>query len=256
VSRFRITPWPGQAVDSTPVLRHEVVAIDEGGWLHYGAALPAVELASELVLRGLLDLDTHSSEDVATFLAAHGIINLPADELLPVSHRPDEDPPTEHATHWTDAALYLATTQALSRHWIAHMEGGDVRDAWSVAWATPAFEAGAWQWFTQMLDAGLRPYHVRIELTEDVPGFGATTFSRPRMGLYSALCLQLFNLIAEDLPPHRCQNETCQRPFVRQDGRAEFGQFRTEGVKYCSATCARAQAQREYRRRKRQEGKP
>lgn len=71
--------------------------------------------------------------------------------------------------------------------------------------------------------------------------------------LYSICCLELYNHIVERLPYRQCANETCQRLFVRQSGRAKLGQHRTLGVKYCSHECARAQAQREHRRRKRQQ---
>jgi hypothetical protein len=47
-----------------------------------------------------------------------------------------------------------------------------------------------------------------------------------------------------------CHNERCNRLFVRQQGRAKQGQYRTTGVKYCSDYCARAQGQRELRKRK------
>jgi len=75
-------------------------------------------------------------------------------------------------------------------------------------------------------------------------GFGWT------VPLYSVCCAELFNHIVEGAKYKTCANETCGRLFVRQQGRAEHGQHRTRGVKYCSAECAKAQAQRQYRRRK------
>lgn len=64
------------------------------------------------------------------------------------------------------------------------------------------------------------------------------------LNLHSLCCLELFNHVAarNDFP--RCANESCGRLFVR-DERA-----RRRGMRYCSRSCARAQAQREFRRRK------
>ena len=64
------------------------------------------------------------------------------------------------------------------------------------------------------------------------------------LNLHALCCLELFNHVAaaNDFP--RCANESCGRLFVR-DERA-----RRRGMRYCSRTCARAQAQREFRRRK------
>jgi hypothetical protein len=80
--------------------------------------------------------------------------------------------------------------------------------------------------------------------------------AEPRRGpeyapLYAICALELFNHIIENAEYHICANERCLRTFVHQQGRAEKGPHRSSGVKYCSPSCARATAQREYRRRRR-----
>jgi hypothetical protein len=72
----------------------------------------------------------------------------------------------------------------------------------------------------------------------------------PSAPLFEVCAFELFNHIAESATYRICKNESCGRPFVRQWGRSELGQSRREGVMYCTAACARAQAQRQYRRRK------
>lgn len=68
--------------------------------------------------------------------------------------------------------------------------------------------------------------------------------------VYVAAVAQMFNHIAANVDFKICANQPCGRAFVHQvDGLAEYGQYRSEGVIYCSNRCARAQAQREYRRR-------
>lgn len=68
--------------------------------------------------------------------------------------------------------------------------------------------------------------------------------------IVTAMCLQLIAFIDRDMPVRRCANDNCRSLFALQRGRAEFGQYRTRGVKYCSDSCAQAQAQRNYRRRR------
>ncbi|MGW6483804.1 hypothetical protein ACWGDS_39160 [Streptomyces sp. NPDC055059] len=85
-------------------------------------------------------------------------------------------------------------------------------------------------------------------------GIGNLTDRRPT--IYSVAYLQLYNHIAEKATIRECANETCRRSFVRQRGRAEYGQNRTSGIKYCTRECARAQAQRELRRRRKQQTPP
>jgi hypothetical protein len=63
------------------------------------------------------------------------------------------------------------------------------------------------------------------------------------------IALQMAAFVADRAPARRCANETCGRYFVRQRGRARAGQHHLRGVKYCTDSCARAKAQREYRRR-------
>jgi len=103
-------------------------------------------------------------------------------------------------------------------------------------------------WLEALLNTGLEPFHVRIEAT-----------AKPHFDLYSVLCLQIANHVAESAEYRRCKR--CRRLFVRQQGRAKLDQHRVNDpqVRYCSSSCARMQAQEEYRKRKaenrRQQGK-
>lgn len=105
-------------------------------------------------------------------------------------------------------------------------------------------------------------YGPRLEAVHPTLEGRGFAFGRPVPRILTALCLQMLEFVAEGVPARRCANETCGRYFTRQRGRARFGQSRTSGVLYCAASCARAQAQREYRRRNRRssgtrdEGRP
>jgi hypothetical protein len=108
------------------------------------------------------------------------------------------------------------------------------------------------RYLADVLNGGLVPFQVRVRLVlrGDDDSAMATELAPELHSLYPALCLQLANHIAERATYRRCANEKCRRFFVRQLGGAQFGQHHSTGVLYCSPQCARAQASRMVRRRK------
>jgi hypothetical protein len=108
---------------------------------------------------------------------------------------------------------------------------------------------------SEYLGPGLAPFHPDVLheswMDERWTGESRQPPYRTSPPLYFVCCLELYNHIVEEATYKTCANETCGRLFIRQEGRAMHGQNRTRGVKYCSTECARAQAQRAYRRRQR-----
>ncbi|PZS03248.1 MAG: hypothetical protein DLM56_09610 [Pseudonocardiales bacterium] len=105
-------------------------------------------------------------------------------------------------------------------------------------------EDDALRTFAAEVSAAASVFHVRLDV-----GPTAELWQQPTG--YSAGALQLLNDLAGDVPYRRCASETCGRVFTRQRGRSEYGQHRQTGVRFCSRSCARAQGERERRRRAR-----
>src|SRR5206468_9439578 len=105
-----------------------------------------------------------------------------------------------------------------------------------------------WRVFGEHLNAALRPFQAQVELA--TPEGEGILAGQVGTSLYNALALQLMNEMAASSTFRRCANETCGRLFVRQRGGSRYGQHRSDAM-YCTPECARMQAQRQYRRRKR-----
>lgn len=253
--RFRPTPWPGFVVPVPPVPKAPT-RLSPNGYLIYRGDVVRTTLPDELFLRELLGLDTASPEAVVNFLESYGAINVPYDETrLPMKVERTERPDSpDLTTHVLDAAAYLDTARLVALHWKAASAGDDVTVGWRERFdyfASPEHgEYRAWATFVDCMNVGLSRYSMRVELVVA----NDRVIGKPELGLFSALCLQVANAMAEEATVRVCRNEPCGRAFIRQRGRAEHGQFRTEGVMYCSKSCARAQSERERRRRKKPGG--
>lgn len=213
-----------------------------------------VDVPMELAIRELVALDTRDRESVLEFVNAHGAITLSAnDSDLIVPFRLDSTIEVPQGTvHWFDIALHLLEVQTLAKHFLAVKHGEPTVPIWQAVEVLVEDEGGAALCFIDALNNGLRRYSVRFEGEWSgvmVDGHEFAVQIEPRFDLYTALCLQIANLVIEDLDVHICPR--CGANFTRQRDGAASGQYRLKGVTYCSRSCAKAQANRDYRKRKR-----
>jgi hypothetical protein len=97
------------------------------------------------------------------------------------------------------------------------------------------------------LSVALRPFSPVVWLAESRPESVDAlreAGSIRDVALFPLCCLQLHNHIVTRAEYRRCSNETCGRLFAAGEGRRQ--------ALYCSAACRHAQAQREFRRRRRE----
>ncbi len=270
-AQLRITTWPGAPVPIPEIEVNPDVRV-RGERLYFGGDvnLPRPERRQppdQLYLFELAGLDLSDVEAVAELCRNLGPIapmrrsaDLPSlgpaywtRELLLHSTRYGRTwRPVDEANedfiggepHVDELTFRVRVLRQLSRHVQAHTQGQSVADAWPEC--RDAQEA--WWRFSRFTDAALSPFRVRIVVDVGHPDFN---IGEPRPSLYSIAVLQMFNDFVEQVDFRTCAAEKCGRTFVRQRGRSQ-SYSRTTGVLYCSASCANAQAQREWRRKQRE----
>jgi hypothetical protein len=154
--------------------------------------------------------------------------------------------------HAAEVALRVRAMQRTTNHLLAYLAGESVAPAWRDC----ANDDQAWSNFIRWTGAALRDFHVRIdvEVIGQPPRPEDLQLHEVYTSTYSAGMLQLVNDLATGETVRTCANERCRHSFVRQLGRSAYGGHRKRSVLYCSNTCARAQYQREKRRRDRAAG--
>ena len=98
-----------------------------------------------------------------------------------------------------------------------------------------------------VINAMVADYGPRVQLMREDSQW-PLGMSYPR--IRTLLGLQVLAWLASAETIRRCANTSCGRPFVRHQGRARGGSTHAQGVKYCSAGCAKAQSSRAYRQRR------
>ncbi|MFI0453695.1 hypothetical protein [Actinomadura sp. 6N118] len=278
--RFRPTLWPGSAVPTPPLAPFKEVWV-EGDWVLWpvGASYnqPLTELPDDFYLRELVETPHDDLEAAADLFRRYGrLFSLDHDDLdlrhneeliekvaaFPRSPA-DADSRKPGGVHRDQINLYLDLAHASVETLLATQRPGGLEELVEPD-ATEENRAALHAQAPDLVPT-LESYRelliqlrlddleetMRAALSDFSIGFGDLADRRPTV--YSVSFLQMYNHLAEGAHIRRCSNETCRQHFVRQRGRAEYGQYRTSGVKYCSRECARAQAQRELRRRRKAE---
>ncbi|MFE1781028.1 hypothetical protein ACFW9F_00170 [Streptomyces sp. NPDC059506] len=276
--RFRPTLWPGTPVPA-PELEPVAGAQVDGDFIVWDVGRPGrerktVALPEDFYLRELMEIDPSDMATVATWMSTYGhfcgmgedldLRNWTFEAEEEVARLAEQEHPQRHgwSVHRGLVAIHLREAQEAVGTWIAcQREGGldeliepDINEESLALVRKEGLDVRDFDQLREIelwLRLGQLQNSLHAALSSFSIGIGSLADRRPT--IYSVAFLQMYNHIAENATIRECANETCQRAFVRQRGRAEYGQNRTSGIKYCTRECARAQAQRELRRRRKQQ---
>ncbi|MFF0415318.1 hypothetical protein ACFYUY_33395 [Kitasatospora sp. NPDC004745] len=281
--RFRPTLWPGTVIPAPPLrpFGPREIAV-EGDWITWrikdSRGTETSHLPSDFYLRELMDLSADDLDGVAETFSTYGMLfdldgrdlNLndydePERQAIVELTRLDPcDDPWLGGVHRDLVKVHLQTAQEAVATWLAcQREGGleelvepEVTDEKLAFFHAQNPDSPPWPHSLDhlrdvLIDFRLTSFDSILESALSRFSIGVSGLADRNPTIYSVAFLQLYNHLAEEASVRRCANDNCGRNFVRQRGRAEYGQHRTTGVKYCSRECARAQAQRDLRRRRR-----
>lgn len=283
---FRPTVWPAEPPQPPALRCFDLQPVAGTGALEVAQVTDLRELPPDFVLQELLqdDMAPTTTEQVIEITHRWGLAggrgptsqqNLPAPlerEAAELEQwqasRSGDDPYAAHLIHPGVVIWHLRVLRALARHTLAYLEdAGDeaILAGWrqeigqddgppnrevnfDLANQSPSRIETAWTYYSSFLNAGLSAFAVHVRV-------GPSPVGLPPANLYTAGCLQLSHYLAGEATVHRCANERCGQPFTRQRGRAreEYGQHRSRGVRYCSHLCAKAQSERDRRKRRAEE---
>jgi hypothetical protein len=292
VPRFPITVWPGVIEEITVHAPPRVTFTEGAAWdmTAGGEEWDQYELPPEFYLRQVFAVDLDDDNSIRAFIEEWGFLFDWWEGRNP-NHEPDlwEMPPDlgnfmydnagpaleDHGPFWRERhyrslryekrpsprfELFLETRIGIA--WLR-----DLVRLWDSN-KTSEFKKLPTQWETGTFGVPKpkskeQALNTLIEGVNDTVGDLRTRLIRPgetigyAVSPFRGAMIQLFNHVAQDIPYRRCANETCRRRFVHQvEGASEYGQYRSDGVMYCSNRCARAQAQREYRKRQKRSKLP
>jgi len=242
-SQVRVTLLPEPVTDATPFVVRRSVWLGARRRVEVGSNSTLEPLHPELCLRGLMKLEVADDEQVITFMDANGMVTKAFfDEASTGKRLPVDERHVDHARWW------LAAARALVGHWEAHIFGEPLDEPWRAeGFVGVGPGLSAWTQFATYMNEGLRQYPTFVQIEAGDLVFGRNWSA----GLYSGLCRQLaYHMNAEGPVLRRCAKQGCGQVFGSQQGRSLKGISRNDAI-YCSAACAAAEKQRQYRIRQR-----